>query len=59
MRFLPRLAPLLPLSVPVPRFVGEPSQAFPRPFYGCRYLPGRELPDAELDDEALLALARP
>lgn len=58
-RFLPRLAPLLPLAIPVPTFLGQPSEAFPWPFYGCRFLPGRELADAELNDEARAALARP
>jgi aminoglycoside phosphotransferase (APT) family kinase protein len=56
---LPRLAPLLPLPIPVPELVGEPSDAFPWPFYGCRLLPGRELADAELDDASLTRLARP
>jgi aminoglycoside phosphotransferase (APT) family kinase protein len=56
---LPRLAPLLPLSVPVPAFVGQPSDRFPWPFYGCRLLPGRELADAGLDDASRTRLARP
>ena len=57
--YLPRLAPLLPLPIPDPTFLGRPSAAFRWPFYGCRFLPGRELADAELDDEARVALARP
>jgi aminoglycoside phosphotransferase (APT) family kinase protein len=59
MRLLPRLAPLLPLPIPVPTFLGRPSDAFAWPFYGCPLLPGRELADAELDDEERLGLARP
>jgi aminoglycoside phosphotransferase (APT) family kinase protein len=59
LRLLPRLAPLLPLAIPLPELVGEPSDAFPWPFYGCRLIPGRELADAELDDAALTHLARP
>jgi aminoglycoside phosphotransferase (APT) family kinase protein len=56
---LPRLAPLLPLPIPVPALVGEPSEIFPWPFYAGRLLPGRELADAELDDTSLTRLARP
>jgi aminoglycoside phosphotransferase (APT) family kinase protein len=59
LRVLPRIAPLLPLPIPVPELVGEPSSAFPWPFYGCQLLPGRELADAELDDASLTRLARP
>jgi aminoglycoside phosphotransferase (APT) family kinase protein len=39
---LPRLAPLLPVPVPLPRFVGRPSERYPWPFFGARLLPGRE-----------------
>jgi aminoglycoside phosphotransferase (APT) family kinase protein len=35
---LPRLAPALPVAIPVPVLVGE----FPWPFYGAPFLPGRE-----------------
>lgn len=35
---LPRLAPVLPVAIPVPVLVGE----FPWPFYGAPFLPGRE-----------------
>ena len=47
---LPRLAPLLPVPVPVPTFVGEPSRRFPWPFFGAELLRGREPAEAELDD---------
>jgi aminoglycoside phosphotransferase (APT) family kinase protein len=57
--YLPQLAPLVPLPIPNPAFVGRPSAAFRWPFYGCRFLPGRELADAALDDPARVALARP
>lgn len=56
---LPRLAPVLPLPIPIPTLVGQPSEAFPWPFCGSRFLPGRELADAGLEDEARRALARP
>lgn len=49
---LPRLAPALPLPVPVPVWRGEPRDAFPWPFAGSALLPGRELADAALPEEA-------
>lgn len=56
---LPTLAPLLPLPIPVPTLVGEPSDEFEWPFYGARFLPGRELAEADLDDDARAGLALP
>jgi aminoglycoside phosphotransferase (APT) family kinase protein len=56
---LPRLAPLLPLAVPQPRFVGEPGPDFPWPFFGGPVVRGRELADAGLDEDGRSALARP
>ena len=56
---LPTLAPLLPLPIPVPTLVGEPSDEFEWPFYGAPYLPGRELAEADLDDDARAGLALP
>jgi aminoglycoside phosphotransferase (APT) family kinase protein len=56
---LPTLAPLLPLPIPVPTLVGEPSDEFEWPFYGAPFLPGRELAEANLDDEARAGLALP
>ena len=55
---LPVLAPLLPIPVPAPEFVGQPSEGFPWPFFGSRLLPGRELGEAGLDDGARTALGR-
>ena len=49
---LSRLAPLLPAPIPEPRFVGTPSQRFPWPFFGAALLPGRELADADLAEDA-------
>jgi aminoglycoside phosphotransferase (APT) family kinase protein len=48
---LPRLAPLLPLAIPVPVFGGHPADGYPWPFFGAALLPGREAPDADLGDE--------
>jgi len=47
---LPELAPLLPIPVPDPVFVGEPAGGFPWPFFGSALLPGRELGEADLED---------
>jgi aminoglycoside phosphotransferase (APT) family kinase protein len=51
---LPKLAPLLPLPVPRPAFVGRPAEDYPWPFFGCELLPGVEAGEASLDDEARL-----
>lgn len=55
---LPSLAPLLPVAIPTPEYVGRPSDDFPWPFYGARFLAGAE-PNASLADEARIELARP
>lgn len=39
---LPVLAPLVPVAVPTPVHVGVPGDGFPWPFYGARWLAGRE-----------------
>lgn len=54
--FLPRLAPLLPVPIPTPAFVGRPSERFPWPFYGAPLLPGREPADAALAEDARIGL---
>lgn len=56
---LPLLAPHLPLPVPVPVFRGRPSEEYPWPFAGSRFLPGREVYEAAAADPARVALARP
>jgi aminoglycoside phosphotransferase (APT) family kinase protein len=38
--WLPGLAPLLPLRVPVPQRLGEPSERFPRPWIVTTWVPG-------------------
>ncbi len=55
--FLPRLAPLLPLAIPVPLYVGRPTGGYPWPFFGSALVPGRESGDVELDDLARTRVA--
>jgi aminoglycoside phosphotransferase (APT) family kinase protein len=38
--WVPMLAPLLPLPVPVPQRLGEPSKRFPRPWIVTTWVPG-------------------
>jgi aminoglycoside phosphotransferase (APT) family kinase protein len=47
---LPRLAPVLPLPIPNPTYIGQPSDRYRWPFFGAEMLPGRELADSELPD---------
>jgi aminoglycoside phosphotransferase (APT) family kinase protein len=49
---LPRLAPALPLPVPVAELRGEPDGRFRWPWAGFRLLPGRELAEAGLGEAA-------
>ncbi|SED13399.1 Predicted kinase, aminoglycoside phosphotransferase (APT) family [Streptomyces misionensis] len=57
--WLPLLAPRLPLPVPVPRHLGEPSDRFPRPWLLTTWLPGTpaDLAPATRAQEAADALA--
>ena len=55
---LPRIAPRLPLAVPVAAVRGEPDERFPWPWAAFRLLPGREIPDARPDDAARLRHGR-
>jgi aminoglycoside phosphotransferase (APT) family kinase protein len=59
LRYLPGLADRLPLPIPRPTFLGQASEAFGWPFYGAPFLPGRELADTALDDDARVGLGRP
>jgi aminoglycoside phosphotransferase (APT) family kinase protein len=56
---LPRLAPVLPLPIPVPLLRGEPTDGYPWPYFGFRLVPGREAALSGLDDTARVRLARP
>jgi aminoglycoside phosphotransferase (APT) family kinase protein len=56
---LPALAPMLPLPIPAPVFTGRPAEGYPWPFFGAAHLPGGEVPDAALSEEARTRLAAP
>jgi aminoglycoside phosphotransferase (APT) family kinase protein len=56
---LSELAAQVPLPIPVPKWVGEPSEEFRWPFYGAEVIDGRELPVMKLDHDARCALGRP
>ena len=47
---LPLVAPLLPVAVPAPRYVGRPSERYPWPFVGAPLLPGCEPAVADLNE---------
>lgn len=55
---LPRLARLVP-GVAEPKFIGAPQGDYPWPFFGYIPLPGREVCEVEMSDEARASLARP
>jgi len=55
-RWLPRLAPRLPLAVPVPLGAGEPAEGYPWPWSVCRWLEGESALVAPVADPRGLAL---
>ena len=57
MATLRRIAPLVPLPIPDPVFLGRPDDEFPWPFFGAPYIAGRE--PLGLDDAGRTALGRP
>jgi aminoglycoside phosphotransferase (APT) family kinase protein len=56
---LPVIAPLLPLAIPVPCYVGEPEDRFPWPFAGYRMIAGQTACTANLDEGQRLRAALP
>jgi aminoglycoside phosphotransferase (APT) family kinase protein len=56
--FSPRLAALLPVPIPVPTFVGQPSDRYAWPFFGAPLLHGKECADAGLADEDRVEFGR-
>jgi aminoglycoside phosphotransferase (APT) family kinase protein len=59
MAVLPRLAPMLPLPIPVPVFFGRPAEGYPWSFFGGALVPGCETADAALTDAERRRLAGP
>lgn len=59
-RWLPRLAPHLPLEVPVPVALGEPDHDFPWQWSVCRWVPGENATPERIADprEAAVTVAR-
>jgi aminoglycoside phosphotransferase (APT) family kinase protein len=56
---LPKIASLLPISIPIPLWYGKPSQKFPWPFLGYRLLKGKTACELNLSDDERSALAKP
>jgi aminoglycoside phosphotransferase (APT) family kinase protein len=54
---LPKLAPVLPLPIPVPLFAGRATDEYPWPFFGGLLLAGREISEAGLNGDGRLAVA--
>lgn len=57
--FLPKLAPQLPVPIPVPKWKGTPTSQFPWPFIGYRMLPGFTACYAKLSENERTSLAEP
>lgn len=56
---LPKIASLLPVSIPIPRWRGSPSDCFPWPFIGYRMLSGFTACYANLSENQRESLAVP
>lgn len=54
---LPRIADRLPLLVPVPEWFGVPTDEFPWPFSGYRFLPGETACELKLTDSERIDFA--
>ena len=57
-RWLPRLAPNLPVAIPEPIAIGEPSEDFPYRWAVHRWIPGEGAALDRMDDPTTFALAR-
>lgn len=56
---LPKIAPLLSLPIPFPKWLGKPSKYFPWPFSGYAFLPGKTACSVLLTQAQKAALAEP
>jgi aminoglycoside phosphotransferase (APT) family kinase protein len=54
-RFLPHLAPLLPVAIPAPLVRGAPGEGYPFPWSVYRWLPGETAATAPSDDLTMFA----
>lgn len=54
--WLPRLAPFLPLAVPVPAATGAPGDGYPFHWSVCRWLPGTTATPDRITDESAAAI---
>jgi len=54
-RWLPRLAPLLPLAIPKPVAEGRPSAAYPYPWSVLEWIPGEPAARENVFDQEILA----
>ena len=54
---LPKLAPYLPINIPIPIQMGAPSQNYPHPFSIYKWLEGTSINLLTLDNETLKQLA--
>ena len=57
--WLPRLAPLLPLPIPIPELIGEPEGPYPWDFAGYKMLEGTTACRATWDAGKRMAAAKP
>lgn len=55
--WLPRLAPFLPLAIPVPVAMGHPTEDYPWSWSIFRWLPGETAASAKIDDLNTIAIA--
>ena len=58
MALLPVIAHQLPFAVPDAAYPGQPSELFPWPWFGSTLIPGHEVQDRDLSDDAREQLAR-
>jgi aminoglycoside phosphotransferase (APT) family kinase protein len=55
-KWLPLIAPRLPLPVPTPLFLGEPTDRFPQPWSVVEWVDGEPADRAEIDNEDSAAI---
>ncbi|HEV3157881.1 MAG TPA: phosphotransferase [Candidatus Baltobacteraceae bacterium] len=56
---LPHLAPMLPLAIPIPSFIGAASPKYPWAFAGYKLIEGTSASECALADEMRVGLAEP